>query len=122
MTSLAAVRRLAKRTIVDYDTAQDIFPTNSLRFNLDPDVDDITPDQTPFVTPPNVMREIQVQFITDTSGQLTVTYDGGSTFVSVNNIQAIDGIATFTIFVDNETNLNFKFSVAMADLIMWIGG
>ena len=72
-------------------------------------------------TPADVMREIQIQFITDTSGKLTVTFDDGGEFFPINNDVDIVGLTTFTIFVDNTTILDFQFSSG-ASIIMTIGG
>jgi len=71
-------------------------------------------------TPPDVMRETQVQFIASTPGVLSVTFDG-STFFPVNDNNSIEGVSTFTIFVDNFTLLNFRFD-ANASIIITVGG
>ena len=71
-------------------------------------------------TPPNLMREIQVQFTTNVTGDLTITYDG-TTFFPVNNGTDIIGTSTFTFFVDSTTLLNFEFSIA-ASIIITVGG
>jgi len=71
-------------------------------------------------TPPNTMREIQIQFTTNTAGILSVTFNG-TNFFPINNGDTIVGLSTFTIFVDDSTLLNFVFDTA-ASIILTVGG
>lgn len=73
-------------------------------------------------TPADTMREIQVQFLSGSAGTLSVTFDGSSgTFFNLNNGETIVGLATLTIFVDNTTELNFRFS-ASTSIAITVGG
>ncbi len=73
-------------------------------------------------TPADTMREIQVQFLTSISGVLSVTFNGTSgTFFNLNNGDDILGLATFTLFVDDATELNFRFDTS-GSIVLTVGG
>ena len=111
--SLSAFRTLANVVNGAYGGAGDII-TGDLDFSEN------TESNNNLGTPINVMREIQVQFSTDTAGVLFLTFNG-TDFFEINDGNTITGTATFTIFVDNTTLLNFEFTAA-ASIILTVGG
>lgn len=111
--AISAFPILTKVTLPTYSGGADILST-PLVFGPN------TSTNNKLGTPANTMREIQIQFATDTSGILSVSFDD-SEYFAVNNGDGIVGLATFTIFVDNTTELNFQFENG-ASIIITIGG
>lgn len=70
-------------------------------------------------TPPNVMREIQIQITVASAVVVQLTFDAGVTWVDINNAATIDGVSTFTFFVTNTTVLNVR-QVTSAGVVMTI--
>ena len=54
------------------------------------------------------LREIHIQFSTSSSAIIEVTLDGGQNWLPLNNNAGIFGLATFTMFVKFNTELNFR--------------
>jgi len=65
-------------------------------------------------TPEDFLRQIHVQFDTVTDLIIGVTLDGIN-YVSINNDETIKGLATFTLFVQKGSLLNFQYFTATAD-------
>lgn len=63
-------------------------------------------------TPEDILREIHIQFDTDSAIPIQVTLDGGLNYMAINNNVDIDGLATFTMFVTKGTLLNFRYGGA----------
>lgn len=66
-------------------------------------------------TPEKFLREIHVQFDTIQSVVLEITLDG-TTFMKLNNGNAIIGLATFTFFVIKNSMLNFRTQLGADDV------
>ncbi len=58
--------------------------------------------------PDGIVIEIQIQFTTDLPVVLELSADGGTTWLPVNNNETIQGIATFTVFMEESFSLNFR--------------
>lgn len=58
-------------------------------------------------TPDGVRQEIQIQLGTGAAATMQITFDG-ATFIPINNNVPLFGLSTFTIYVDNNTALNFR--------------
>lgn len=58
-------------------------------------------------TPEGIRQEIQIQLGTGAAATMQITFDG-ATFIPLNNNEQLFGLSTFTIYVDNNTALNFR--------------
>lgn len=59
--------------------------------------------------PENLLSEVQVQILTTAETIVSVTFDGG-VYVTLNDNQPINGLATFTFYVEKESLVNFVSS------------
>ena len=65
-------------------------------------------------TIPGTVRQVQVAFnITPVDAVISMTKDG-TEFFPINNSDAVNGFVNMTIFVEEDTKLNFKSSLALA--------
>jgi len=58
-------------------------------------------------TPKNNLREIHVQMLLDNTVQIEVTFDNVNYF-AINNNGTLLGVSTFTMFVTDDSRLNFR--------------
>ena len=113
---LSVFNTLVKRELTNYLSGNDILGV-ALDFSKNTQTNNF------LGTPINTMREVQIQFTTSgPAGDLEVTFDNSANFVVLNNSVSVDGLATFTIFVDTSTFLNFRLIANAALLTIWVGG
>ena len=71
--------------------------------------------------PEGLRQEIQIQIGTGAASTIQITFDG-ATFIPINNNVPIFGLATFTIYVQSDTLLNFRNidvnALAASNLVM----
>ena len=58
-------------------------------------------------TPEGTRQAVQIQLGTGEAATIQITFDG-ATFIPINNNVQLFGLSTFTIYVDNNTLLNFR--------------
>lgn len=95
------------------------FLTDDVDFS--PTSSDDTENRAP--TPPNIMREIQIQFFISDDAIVDVTVDAGTTWIPINNADTVNGLVTLTIFADSDTQLNLRHTATSTlSVKTWIGG